>query len=372
MDLQPVMGADGGAVSEHRVPWATSAKYLLFVLGIAFLVTSVVLPVAYLFQTGFGGGLTSFWRNISSPEALFSLRFSLALALAATAINGVMGTVVAFMLVKNRSPFRGLLDALVDVPLIIPSAVTGLTVLLLYGPVGLLGELFDGAGITIMFAFPGILIAHVFLTIPFVVRAVRPILEQADGSEEEAAKILGANQVQIFTGIVLPAIKGGLISGCIFTFIRSLGEFGATILVSGNLALENKTAPLFVFSEFNEGNVGAASSMSVLLIVVSFILFFGCKLIFRFDEPRGIKIGKRTIAQESKQAIFKSHGPRRAPHRGGRGFPGGRRWRIHDNGRPQWVWKVNDLANDRGVGTTNPGRDIRWQPPSRRYAAALP
>ena len=296
MDMQPVIGAAGGVVSERRAPWAALAKYLLVVVGVAFLAMVVLVPAAYLFQSGFDGGLTRFWQSISSPEALFSLRFSLALALATTVINGVMGTVVAFTLVKNSFPFRGLLDALVDVPLIIPSSVTGLTLLLLYGPIGLLDELFEGAGITIMFAFPGILIAHVFLTLPFVVRAVRPILEQADKTEEEAAKILGANQVQIFTSIVLPAIKGGLISGCVFTFIRSLGEFGATILVSGNLALKTQTAPLFVFSEFNEDNIAAASSMSVLLVVISFILFFGCKLINRFVEPRGTANGQRSIA----------------------------------------------------------------------------
>ncbi len=296
MDMQPVIGAAGGVVSERRAPWASLAKYLLVVVGVAFLATVVIVPAAYLFQSGFDGGLTRFWQSISSPEALFSLRFSLVLALATTVINGVLGTVVAFTLVKNSFPFRGLLDALVDVPLIIPSSVTGLTLLLLYGPIGLLDKLFEGAGITIMFAFPGILIAHVFLTFPFVVRAVRPILEQADKTEEEAAKILGANQVQIFTSIVLPAIKGGLISGCVFTFIRSLGEFGATILVSGNLALKTQTAPLFVFSEFNEDNIAAASSMSVLLVVISFILFFGCKLMIRFVEPRGTAIGQRSIA----------------------------------------------------------------------------
>ena len=295
MDMQPIVGAAGGAVSEHHAPWAALAKYLLLIVVVAFLATVIVFPVAYLFYTGAGGGLSSFWQSISSPEALFSLRFSLALALATTVINGVMGTVVAFTLVKNSFPFRGLLDALVDVPLIIPSAVTGVTLLLLYGPIGLLGELFEGGGITIMFAFPGILIAHVFLTLPFVVRAVGPILEQADRTEEEAAKILGASRVQIFTSIVLPAIRGGLITGCVFTFIRSLGEFGATILVSGNLALKTQTAPLLVFSEFNEGNIAAASSMSVLLIVISFILFFGCKLIFRFVGPKGIPIGQRSI-----------------------------------------------------------------------------
>ena len=295
MDMQPVIGAAGGAVSEHRAPWATLAKYLLLIVGVAFMATAVIFPVAYLFQTGFDDGPSIFWQSISSPEALFSLRFSLALALATTAINGVMGTVVAFTLVKHSFPFRGLLDALVDVPLIIPSSVTGLTFLLLYGPIGRLGELFDGAGITIMFAFPGILIAHVFLTLPFVVRGVGPILEQ-DRTEEEAAKILGANQVQIFTSIVLPSIRGGLISGCVFTFIRSLGEFGVTILVSGNLALKTQTAPLFVFSEFNEDNIAAASAMSVLLVVICFILFFGCKVFIRFVEPRGRPIGQRSIA----------------------------------------------------------------------------
>ena len=117
-----------------------------------------------------------------------------------------------------------------------------------------------------------------------------------DRTEEEAAKILCANQVQLFTSIVLPSIRGGLISGCVFTFIRSLGEFGVTILVSGNLALKTQTAPLFVFSEFNEDNIAAASAMSVLLVVICFILFFGCKVFIRFVEPRGRPIGQRSIA----------------------------------------------------------------------------
>ena len=118
--MRPVIRAADGAVSEHRAPWATLAKYLLAVVGVAFLAAVVILPAAHLFQIGFGGGLSGFWQSISSPEALFSLRFSLALALATTVINGVMGTVVAFTLANNSFPFRGLLDALVDLPLIIP------------------------------------------------------------------------------------------------------------------------------------------------------------------------------------------------------------------------------------------------------------
>jgi sulfate transport system permease protein len=268
-------------------------------IGVAFLALVVILPLGSMFQYASSQGLRLFWESISSPEALFSLRFTIMLALATMVINGAMGTVVAFMLVRHQFPFKGFLDSLVDLPVAIPASVTGFTILLLYGPLGFLGKMFDATGITIMFAFPGILIAHVFMTLPYVVRAVGPVLQEVDRSEEEAAKILGANEAQIFTNIILPAIKGGLISGCVFTFARSLGEFGATIMVSGNLALKSQTAPLFIFSEFNKGNIAAANSMSVLLVIISFILFAGFKLASKIMEKRGASNGKRSVVKES-------------------------------------------------------------------------
>ena len=280
--------------------WRTKLpKFALIATGVGFLALVIILPLGSMFQYASSNGLGVFWESISSSEALFSLRFSIMLALATTVINGVLGTVVAFMLVRHDFPLKGFLDALVDLPVAIPASVTGFTLLLLYGPLGILGKIFETTGITIMFAFPGILIAHVFMTLPFVVRAVGPVLEDVDVSEQEAAKILGANEVQIFTNVILPAIKGGLISGCVFTFARSLGEFGATIMVSGNLALKTQTAPLFIFSEFNKGNIAAANSMSVLLVIISFILFAGFKLINKFMEKKGASNGKRSISQES-------------------------------------------------------------------------
>ena len=269
--------------------------YLLVGTGIAFLTLLIFLPLAFMFRYASVNGLGVFWQSISSPEALFSLRFTVLLAVTTTLINGVMGTVLAFMLVRHNFPLKGFLDSVIDLPVAIPASVTGFTLLLLYGPLGILGKMFEGTGITIMFAFPGILIAHVFMTLPYVVRAVGPILQEVDQSQEEAAKTMGANSLQIFSNVILPSIKYGLISGSVFTFARSLGEFGATIMVSGNLALRTQTAPLFIFSEFNKGNIEAASAMSVVLVFISFVLFFGFKLLTKMMGKRRTTSAKRAL-----------------------------------------------------------------------------
>ena len=275
-----------------------TAKVALAAAGIVFLAMLFIFTLASMIQYTAGHGTRVFWDSISSPAALFTLRFSLVLALAATAINGITGTLVAIMLVRHQFPLKGLLDSLIDLPLAVPASATGFTLLILYGPLGFIGKSFEMAGITIMFAFPVILTAHVLMTLPFVVRAVGPILAQMDKSEEEAAKILGANELQIFTKVILPAIKGSLIAGCMFTFARSLGEFGATIMVSGNLALRTQTAPLFIFAEFNMGNIAAANSMSFLLVIIAVILFAGIKLINHHIERKGTAYGIRGIVEE--------------------------------------------------------------------------
>ena len=272
------------------------SKYVLVATGVTFLSLLVLLPLAYMFRYAVSTGPGVFWESISSPEALFSLKFTILLATSTTVINAVMGTVVAFMLVRHDFPLKGFLDSVIDLPVAIPAAVTGFTLLLLYGPLGVIGQMFDGAGITIMFAFPGLLIAHTFMTLPFVVRAVGPVLEDVDVSQEEAARTMGASDLQIFSNVILPAIKGGLISGSVFTFARSLGEFGATIMVSGNLTFRTQTAPLFIFSEFNKGNIEAASAMSVVLVMISFALFFGFKLVTKIMEKGGTIGAKRAVS----------------------------------------------------------------------------
>ena len=267
-------------------------KLALVGIGVAFLTVLVLLPLAAMFQYASGKGIGVFWESISSPEAVFSLKFTIILAVAATLINAVMGTLVAFMLVRHEFPLKVVLDSLVDLPLATPAAATGFTILILYAPSGISGRGFDGAGINIMFAFPAILIAHVFMTLPFVVRAVGPLLEKVDTSQEEVAKTMGANQAQIFLNVILPSIRAGLISGCIFTFARSLGEFGATMMVSGILALRTQTTPMFIFSDFNRGEIEAASSMSVVLVIISLTLSLGWKLVIKTGK-RGTTIVKR-------------------------------------------------------------------------------
>lgn len=281
--------------SKGMVPHRNLNTYVIMGLGVTFLGLLVFLPLVSIFQYATSNGPGVFWESISSAEAVYSLWFSVLLAIATTVINGAMGTVVAFMLARHVFPLKGFLDSLVDLPVALPASVTGFTLLLLYGPLGLIGMMFPESRITIMFAFPGILIAHLFMTLPFMVRAVGSVLQAVDRSQEEAAETIGANELQIFSSVILPSIKGGIVSGSVFTFARSLGEFGATIMVSGNLALRTQTAPLFIFSEFNKGNIEAASAMSVVLVIISFALFFGFKLLTKIMEKRRTTSAKRAI-----------------------------------------------------------------------------
>ncbi len=200
------------------------------------------------------------------------------------------------MLVRHDFPLKGLVDSLVDLPLAVPAVVTGMTLLLLYGPMGLLGGLTSGTRMEGSSALTLILVAHVLLTLPLTVRAVGPALDRLDRRQEEAARTMGAGEFQVFVNVVLPAIKGALISGCMFTFARSTGEFGATVMVSGSLALSTQTAPLFIFSEYSRGAIEAATAMALVLVGVSTLLFFGSKAVARWSAPEGVARVNRSIS----------------------------------------------------------------------------
>lgn len=289
-DAQPI-----GSPLAGRLHRPSIGRWIVILTGITFLSVLVILPLASIFQYAASQGVAGFWSTISSPEAVYSLQLTVGIAIVTTGINVVFGTMVAFMLVRQEFRFRNAIDAIIDLPIAIPASVTGFTLLLLYGPLGWLGGGFEDAGIRLMFAIPGIVIAHVFMTLPYVVRGVAPLLQDVDRSEEEAARTMGANGFQILRRVIMPAIAPGLASGAIFTFARSLGEFGATIMVSGNLALRTQTAPLFIFSEFNKGNIAAASSMAVVLILLSFVLFFGFKLTIRLLERKSQDARSRSL-----------------------------------------------------------------------------
>lgn len=233
----------------------------------------LLMPLMAIFvfagRNGFGGFLAA----LRTPDAQFALRFSLLIAFGTAVINAILGTFAAYVLSKYQFRGREALIVLVNLPVAIPTVVVGTSLLLLWGPIGLLGRLLDPLGIQPMFAAPGVLLAHLFVTFPYMLGAVKPVLDELDVTYEEAAYTIGARRWQTFRFVILPALRGGLFSGTLLTFAHSLGEFGATVMVSGNLRLRTQTAPLYIFAQFEAGNIESANAVAAVLAVLSFILF---------------------------------------------------------------------------------------------------
>lgn len=248
------------------------------VLPVTFLILVLfpllLMPLAAVFVFAGQGGPATFMRALGHPEALFALRFSILIATATTLVNSVLGTFTAYVLSKYRFTGRQALSVLVNIPVAIPTVVVGTSLLLLWGPIGLLGRTLDPLGIQPMFAPVGVLLAHLFVTFPYLLGAVKPVLDELEITYEEAAYTIGATRWQTFRHVILPALQGGLFSGALLTFAHSLGEFGATVLVSGNLRLRTQTAPLYIFSQFEAGNIEGANAVAAVLAVFSFVLFF--------------------------------------------------------------------------------------------------
>jgi len=244
----------------------------------------ILMPLAAIFVFAFRGGAADFLKVLSSREAQFALRFSLLIAFATAAVNTILGTYTAYVLSRYR--FRGErpLGILVNLPVAIPTVVVGTSLLLLWGPIGLLGRWLVPLGLQPMFAPAGVLLAHLFVTFPYMLGAVKPVLDEIEGTYEEAAYTIGANRWQTFRWVILPALRGGLFSGVLLTFAHSLGEFGATVLVSGNLRLKTQTAPLYIFAQFEAGNVAAANAVAAVLATLSFFIFF---FLLRYTARRG-------------------------------------------------------------------------------------
>ncbi len=248
----------------------------LFPVGIllAVMLPLILMPLASIYVFAARSGLAGFVNAITSPEAQFALRFSLLIAFLTAIINGGLGTYTAYVLSKYRFPGRDALNVIVNLPVAIPTVVVGTSLLLLWGPIGILGQFLTPLGISPMFAPAGVLLAHLFVTFPYMLGAVKPVLDELEVTYEEAAYTIGASQLEAFRFVILPALRGGLFSGALLTFAHSLGEFGATVLVSGNLPFRTQTAPLYIFAQFEAGNIEAANAVAAVLATLSFILFF--------------------------------------------------------------------------------------------------
>lgn len=266
---------------------AARASRLPIFLLLAVLLPLLLMPLAAVFIFAGRGGLPAFQQALSNPDAQFAIRFSLLIALGTALVNGVLGTLAAYVLSKYRFRGREALTVIVNLPVAIPTVVVGTSLLLLWGPIGLLGRFLDPLGIQPMFAPLGILLAHLFVTFPYMLGAVKPVLDELEVTYEEAAYTIGASRWQTFRYVILPALRGGLFSGTLLTFAHSLGEFGATVLVSGNLRLRTQTAPLFIFAQFEAGNIENANAVAAVLATLSFLLFFTLLRITRRERQEG-------------------------------------------------------------------------------------
>jgi len=234
----------------------------------------LLMPLAAVFVFAFRGGVVAFRQALVTPEAQFAMRFSVLIAFATAILNAVLGTFAAYVLSKFRFPGRGALNTIVNLPIAIPTVVVGTSLLLLWGPIGLLGQALEPYGLQPMFTPIGVLLAHLFVTFPYMLGAVKPLLDELEITYEEAAATIGASRWQTFWHVTLPALRGSIFTGALLTFAHSLGEFGATVLVSGNLRLRTQTAPLYIFAQFEAGNLAAANAVAAVLAWLSFIIFF--------------------------------------------------------------------------------------------------
>lgn len=232
----------------------------------------VALPVLVLIWRGLADGPAAFWAAVSAPGAVSALVLSLWTSALAAAVNAVAGTAIAWALVRWDIPGRRLLAALVDLPLAIPTLVAGILIIALFGPQTALGAWFVHHDWPVAFARPGIVLALLFVTLPFVVRAVEPVLAELDPAEEEAALTLGAGRLLTFVRVLLPPVLPAIAAGAVQTFARSVAEFGSLATVSGNIPHKTLVAPVYILGEVEAGNPGGAAAVSIVLLALALVL----------------------------------------------------------------------------------------------------
>ncbi|WP_082967336.1 sulfate ABC transporter permease subunit CysT [Paenibacillus oryzae] len=239
-----------------------------------YFVCLIVLPICGIYVQSLSEGWSAFWESIAEPLAWKAVMLTIKLAVIATLINMALGTMIGWVLIRYRFPGRTILNSLVDLPFALPTAVGGLLILLLLGPGSLVGGLAQAIGIQIVFHEPAIVVAMVFVTFPFVIRAIQPLLEELDKSEEEAAYTLGASKAKTFFQVILPTMAPGIASGAMLAFSRGLAEFGAVVLVAGNIPGKTLVASVFIFGEIESNNPQGAAAVSVLLLTLSFLILW--------------------------------------------------------------------------------------------------
>ena len=232
----------------------------------SYLTVMVLIPIAVVVIRSGEDGWSTFWEAVSQPQAVAAMKLTLIASLIVVAVNAVFGTIIAWVLVRDEFPGKKLVNSVIDLPFALPTIVAGLTLLALYGDNGVLGLT------NVQATRIGVVLALLFVTLPFVIRAVQPTLIELDQDMEEAAASLGAGPLTIFRKIVLPNLTPAITAGVALAFARAIGEFGSLILISGNIPFKTEVSSVFIFKQIEAGNTTAAAAVSVVLLLLSVLV----------------------------------------------------------------------------------------------------
>jgi sulfate transport system permease protein len=244
----------------------------------AYLSIVALIPLAAVVFKSLDGGVDSFWNAVSSPQAVAALRLTLIASVIVVLINALAGTLIAWVLVRDEFPGKNVVNSLIDLPFALPTIVAGLTLLAFYGPD-------SPVGVNLAFTKVSVVLALLFVTLPFVVRAVQPVLLELDREMEQAAESLGASRATVFRRIILPNLLPAIIAGCGLAFARAVGEFGSLVLITGNIPFDTQAASVFIFSQVESDNPVGASAVSVVLLVAALLIL----LLFGWLSKRALR-----------------------------------------------------------------------------------
>jgi sulfate/thiosulfate transport system permease protein len=271
-------------------PWRQHSVLPGFGLALGFTILYlsliVLLPLSAAFIRTAALSWPEFWVTVTTPRVLASYRLTFGASLAAAVVNAVFGLLVAWVLVRYKFPGKRIIDALVDLPFALPTAVAGIALTALYATNGWIGRLVEPLGIKIAFTPLGIFVALTFIGLPFVVRTVQPVLEDAEAELEEAAATLGASRLQTFARVIFPTILPALLTGFALAFARAVGEYGSVIFIAGNMPMVSEITPLLIITKLEQYDYAGATALAVVMLVISFVLLLVINLLQWWSRRR--------------------------------------------------------------------------------------
>ena len=253
---------------------------------ISYLALIVIVPLLTLPARAASAGWSAFWETVTDPRVVASYQLSIGASLAAACVNAVFGLVVAWVLVRYQFPGRRIVDALVDLPFALPTAVAGITLTTLYAPNGWLGALLEPYGIAVAFTRTGVALALVFIGLPFVVRTLQPVIEDLDVEVEEAATSLGATRIDVLRKVILPYLYPAWLTGFALSFARAVGEYGSVVFISGNMPMQTEVSPLLIMTKLEQFDYSGATAIAVVMLTLSFTMLLVINALQRWTTSR--------------------------------------------------------------------------------------